>query len=471
MCWAADPETRSRRRALLPSTAVAKHAATRERSPGTFHVRIASTALVVSVVLVQFGIALAAAGRPANALQILVGLVLVVSAIAFPRIVLVLALLATVFPQRVGPAAINMSVTDAVSLLGIVAALRFIPWTDRRLRIVIGGLAIYLGTLAVSLVAHHDQRAVFEWAHRGVLYLGTIFIGVAIVRSGTTRTALRIFMVAMVPLAIASAFDALRTGLEPAEVFQLNKNHAGLLLATGFLVAFTAGRQLVWTNRTLLVLRVLCLVGLAATQSRAAALGLVAAFAVRPLILGRRGNQRAASIGILVVAVGLLAVSAISLNTRDLERPDDQLRYNAINSRTEGIRQSLDEVWAKNRFVGGGLRYFANPARPYATPHNVVVSEMSEAGLIGLFGLIVLLVATMMALRRSHAPLVVLGTTAFVLRVTQGMADIFWVAGPLTVALILVGMGLTEEPSTEDQHPKHAPRMRYAAPTLASSRG
>ncbi len=35
---------------------------------------------------------------------------------------------------------------------------------------------------------------------------------------------------------------------------------------------------------------------------------------------------------------------------------------------------------------------------------------------------------------------------ALALRVTQGLADIFWVAGPLTVALILVGMGLTDRP-------------------------
>ena len=34
-----------------------------------------------------------------------------------------------------------------------------------------------------------------------------------------------------------------------------------------------------------------------------------------------------------------------------------------------------------------------------------------------------------------------LGAMAFVCRLTQGMADIFWVAGPLTIALLLVGHG------------------------------
>ena len=58
-----------------------------------------------------------------------------------------------------------------------------------------------------------------------------------------------------------------------------------------------------------------------------------------------------------------------------------------------------------------------------------------------------LLVGTVLALRRSTAALAVLGMMALMLRVTQGLADIFWVAGPLTIALILVGMGLTPTPA------------------------
>jgi len=55
-----------------------------------------------------------------------------------------------------------------------------------------------------------------------------------------------------------------------------------------------------------------------------------------------------------------------------------------------------------------------------------------------------------LALRRSTAYLAELAMLAFVLRVTQGFADIFWVAGPLTAALILAGLGLTNDPGTDD---------------------
>ncbi len=170
------------------------------------------------------------------------------------------------------------------------------------------------------------------------------------------------------------------------------------------------------------------------------------------------------------MCIGLLAVSAISLNERDLSRTDSGQQFNAINTRTDVIKQAIDEVWLKNRFVGGGLRYFADPARPYVAPHNLIVSELAEAGLIGLLGLATLLTATVMALRRSRADLAMLAMMAFVLRVTQGLADIFWVAGPLTIAVILVGMGLIEAPG-EVPRPlpsdaKRAARPRPGAPTL-----
>ena len=71
-----------------------------------------------------------------------------------------------------------------------------------------------------------------------------------------------------------------------------------------------------------------------------------------------------------------------------------------------------------------------------------------------------------MALRRSKGRWWCVGAMALVLRVTQGLADIFWVAGPLTVALILVGMGLADDPDaegdvTEDAHDR-ARRRAYS---------
>jgi hypothetical protein len=312
---------------------------------------------------------------------------------------------------------------------------------------VLGGLAAYLAAIAVSLVVHHPQRAVLEWFHRGVLFGGTVLIGVAIVQAGVVRPAMRLFTAGAAVIASAAVVASVRTGFQPAYVFQLQKNHAGVLLATGFLVVLVGRPTLAWPPWAINGLRVLLLLGLLATQSRASMLGLVAALAVRPLFLGRKGNQRALSVGVLVVALVLLVFTAMSIQANDLSRGADAQKFNSINSRTNVYEEAIQKVWLKNRFVGGGLKYFRDPERAFVTPHNIVIGELAEAGIIGLAGLTVLLLATAVALKRARTDLAVLGMMAFVCRLTQGMADIYWVAGPLTVALLLVGMGLTPDPT------------------------
>src|SRR6478736_3644943 len=255
------------------------------------HPAVGVIAFAIVAATAQFAIALAAARRPGEALFLVAVVATLVAALAFPRVVLALSLVATMFAQRVGPEVLNMSVTDAAGLIGLLAALRFVPWHDHRLRLVYGALVGYLGLIGVSLIVHHPQVAVMEWFHRGVLFGGSVIIGVAIVRSGVARAALRSFVVATGVVAIVAIVATLGDGLRPAYVLQLQNNHASLLLATGFLVAYAGARQLAWPPKVITGLRVLMLLGLLATQSRAAALGLVAAVAIRPILLGQRGAR------------------------------------------------------------------------------------------------------------------------------------------------------------------------------------
>ena len=432
------------------------------------HPAVGVIAFAIVAATAQFAIALAAARRPGEALFLVAAVATLVAALAFPRVVLTLSLVATMFAQRVGPEILNMSATDAAGLIGLLAALRFVPWHDHRLRLVYGALVVYLGCIGVSLIVHHPQVAVMEWFHRGVLFGGSVIIGVAIVRAGVARAALRSFVLATGVIAVVAIVATLGDGLRPAYVLQLQKNHAGLLLATGFLVAYAGARQLAWPPKVITGLRVLMLLGLLSTQSRAAALGLVAAVAVRPLLLGQRGARGRASAGIVILCVALAAASAVSVSANDLSRPPDEQRFNSINTRFSAYDQAINEVWVKNRFIGGGLRYFLTPGGGYVAPHNLVVSEMAETGLFGLMGLLLLLLATALALRRSKGDLAVLGAMALVLRVTQGLADIFWVAGPLTIALMLVGMGISDR-RVEPRPRRRGRRARTVRPALEAS--
>ena len=140
-----------------------------------------------------------------------------------------------------------------------------------------------------------------------------------------------------------------------------------------------------------------------------------------------------------------------------VELPSQRLLEGPAGRQLDRSRQSAGGIDRKpvgptlvDVLLGGGLRYFTDPSSPTIAPHNLVISELAEVGIIGRAGMITLLIATFLALRRSRSQLAVLAMMALVLRVTQGMAEIFWVAGPLTIAIILVGMGLTEDPSDED---------------------
>lgn len=430
-------------------------------SPGRGHTNpVALGALVLVVAGSQFAVALVAARDPGNAVELVAGLVLLAAAIAFPRFILSIALLATLFARRVGPAEFDLSVADAVTVLGVIAGLRFVPWRDRRLRLVLSGLAVYLGATAVTLVANNALRSILEWGHRGLLFGGSILIGVAIVHAGVVRPALRLFVLGSSIIAVLASIDTAMTGFQPAQLSFINKNHSGVVLAAAFLVVWAAAPNLAWPRGTIVGLRILLLIGLAATQSRAAAIGLVVALAVRPLLQGNRGRRRQISIALLLACGALITITAVSINERDLSRPTDELKFNAINSRTDVLSTTFNDVFLDNQLVGAGLRYWTDPAAPYPTPHNWAVGELAETGLIGLGGMFVLLGATALALRRSRAALAELAMLAFVLRVTQGFADIFWVAGPLTCALILTGLGATNDPGTADDEPDDGARGR-----------
>ena len=216
---------------------------------------------------------------------------LAVTALAFPRVLLVLALLATMFPQRVGPEALNLSVTDAVGVLGLLAALRFVPWHDRRIRLVLGGLAIYLGCLAVSFSSTTRSGRCSSWSTAACSSAAPC--SSAWPSSGRASSGRRcaLFMLAM---AIAGRRGDRRSATRPASsrpTCSSSRRTTPACSWQGFLVAFAAGRSWLAPQRASSALRVLMLLGLAATQSRAAALGLVAALAIRPLLLGREATS------------------------------------------------------------------------------------------------------------------------------------------------------------------------------------
>ena len=152
---------------------------------------------------------------------------------------------------------------------------------------------------------------------------------------------------------------------------------------------------------------------------------------------------------LLVLCGAVIALTYVSVSTRDLSRSETEQKFNAINTRLDVVDTTLEVVWRPSPVVGGGLRFWTNPDALLVAPHDLIIGELGEAGVVGLAGLVALGWATIVALRRGRSDLATMALMVFVFRLTQGTADIFWVAGPLTISLILAGMGLTAEPDDD----------------------
>lgn len=412
--------------------------------------RVESALLLAFLVAGQFAVALLAASDPKQAVQVIGFVGAAAALLVFPRFLLIAALVATLYPTRVGPASFDMSLTDAVGFLALIAALRFRPWRDPRVRIALIGLVVYLGFVLITLVPHHSSRALFEFFHRGTLFGGSILIGAAIVASGSTRWALRCYTIGAAALSLVAIQDAFQSGFEPSYPLEVHKNAAGVCLAIAFLVLLLARRHLAWPTWWIGSLMVITLAGLAATQSRASAAGLIAALAARPLFMGKRGTARRGAILVLGACVVIGTLSMFSFQETELSRTESEQKFGSVETRIDAFDETINNVWGPSKLTGGGMRYWNDPANRVPTPHNIVVGELGEAGLLGLAGLIVLVVATVIALRRGRGDLAVLGFCALITRLVQGFADIFWVAGPLTAAMIMVGIGLADDPEHDD---------------------
>jgi hypothetical protein len=377
-------------------------------------------------------------------LAIGVGVLLLAAGLVLAAPALLLAaVFATSFAYwRVGPTSVNMSVGDAVTLLALVAALPYVPWRSRTLRKILAGLAFYLGLLLVTVLGHATQAAATEWLHRAVLFGGAIVIGAAVAHRGQIAVALKAVVYAAAIIAVASIYSALTSGFQPAYPFGMNKNAAGPLLAMVVVVLIVAPWRTGIRPLTVRHLRILIVVGLLATQSRGAALSLVAVVAI--YAMRHRSARQRAPMFFLAAMLALIAASVVTLQDQQVNNPD----FNGIVLRANTIDDALNNVWADHPYVGGGLKYFKSASAQAGGAEQIFVTELAEAGIIGLIGLIGLLGNTLRVLLPRRDTIGETAFLVFVLEILFALTAIFWIAGTLTLPMLLVGLAAGEETTT-----------------------
>jgi O-antigen ligase len=251
--------------------------------------------------------------------------------------------------------------------------------------------------------------------------------------------ALRAFVAVSSIVAVSAIFDSLTHGLTPAYPYGMHKNAVGALLGAAFILTIAAPWRLALRPIVVRHLRILFVLGVIAAQSRGAALALVAVIAIYAI---RHREARRAPIFFLVVTVVLIIGSAVTLKDEYKDNP----KFNAIDQRTNVYDVAID-VWEQHPLLGGGLRWFQSGDTTNAGPHNLVIAELSETGLIGTVGLLLLIVMTIRAvISRRDA----LGEAAFLLLMYElffASSEILWVAGGVTMPMLFIGLAMGEEPA------------------------
>jgi hypothetical protein len=226
----------------------------------------------------------------------------------------------------------------------------------------------------------------------------------------------------------------------------LQKNTLGDLLVVGalageFFTFWSSGRS---KYRT--IAKYICVLGVLATGSRQAMIGLVVA-GVIGIIRERRlsrlsGAKRisAAMVGFLV-AVGITAYASLSREVAN----QNTSHITSLTIRTASYSNTLD-IWRSSQIFGVGERYWYTARFPGTLqPPNAEIGLLATGGIVALIGFLLLVFGTARWLWR--VPVAAGGTLVFAVflaHIVEGQFDIFWVTGTGTVPWIFVGMGLAQ---------------------------
>ena len=402
--------------------------------------------IIVPIIVFEFVLALGAAIEPRLAFTLILAGAVAIVALIKPVPVLVLAFPACFMYWRVGPAVVDMSITDAVTVLGTFAALPHVPWKNPRLRFVLLLFGFYTAAVAVSVLASPSSTAVSELAHRVLMVAGPLMIGSALANLGKVRLALRAFLFTAAFVSFAAMFDSLASGLSPAYPFGMHKNAVGSHLASGLLILLAASSRLELSRRVRIGLTTVLFLGLLASQSRGAAMALVAAAA---FYLLRSRNKRLARLAPVALGLALVLLTFAILSLSSSLEDQAASKFNSVNTRLDGYTYAIDTAWKPHIPFGSGPKWFRIQGFD-SGPHNMIVSELSETGVMGTLVLVVFLGGALVTLWRMRTELADAAVLVLIERVLDAMLGILWVAGTGTLPWLVVGLAVGESPPDDD---------------------
>lgn len=355
----------------------------------------ARPAIVVAGAVAALGLALAAVSTPTLALLGLVG----VAVLALVVLRLDLAVLAYVAAEPVGNLLPDVGGMSAIRLLGaavVVAWLARLVLDSRPVAVMHRSLAAAAALTLVVLAAlalNPNGAAGLEVASRYLSYLAVLVVLVDSMRHRVSPTLVtQVFVGSCTVAAVAGLVIFLGQGGR-AQGPQEDPNDLAFFLvaAVPFAVVLMKGSRV--RSASYGIALVLLLVGTAATFSRGAALGLVAAVLVALFLGIVRPRQVLAGAAAAAVAVGVVWASAPTIVDRSLGEKQTVAQSN-IDSRFTSWRLAA-EMTIDHPVLGTGPGGFRTNFDQYEgrtsfdpthldVAHQMLLDVSSELGLLGL---------------------------------------------------------------------------------------
>ena len=388
----------------------------------------------VGVVAATIGVALA--------ISPLIGLAVAGATLAFgvfvvdPVLFAVIVLPGALLIQRVGGSSTNLSAADVLCFGGGIVSLVLVRWSEAaHLKHFLRGIVWFQAVLILVVIAHPFRGDIVEWFHRwSYLALATI-VGWVVATSGRARQTFRLYLWGSTFLGFLAIATALTHHLQPAQWGLYQKNAIGAAMWVAIVIAQINppwARIDLWESR---VVRVVCLFGLLAAQSRQSAILL--ALAVGTALLLDPDSRRKAKLAV-IVAIPLVGLVYYSFVTAAHNNP----KFNSVSIRYGQIDAAL-HVWHLSPVLGMGMRFYNLPQYISVTaPPNSIIDNLASTGIVGSVAFFVLVGMTLLALWRLPRVYGTLGFVVLLAHYVDGLFDTFWIGSLCIPAMVIAGISL-----------------------------
>lgn len=414
------------------------------------------------------------AERPTDALK-LVLVPLVALAVLSPAIPMVLAAGALPYSTSIfGAGGYQVTASDVLLVLGVGGAVLADFAGDRiginRLKPLIPAFAVYLFAISIAWAHLPSTGGVVAIVQRVELVAAAVVAGAYLAKRGMLQRALLFYVAGASVLAVTAIFVVFVQGDTPENYLGVQKNPAGQAVANALLIVLFHRRL-----PSRLPFAVLLVAGLVAAQSRGAILATIIAVGIVAALMSNNKRLRGLAIVPVIVAVfygGFSALPAAQQDRLTNFAPGGDVA-------TETRQNYADDAIAKFRSdpaLGTGVGLYQAGSKldlTYTTdPHNVLLLELAEGGVVLGAGFAVLVLSSGWVLlrRRQRDPIVLCALAVQLSTVIHGVVDVYWVRGTPVMGWLLVGaaLWLAADARPDGQEEEAAEPVR-ASSTLYSS--